>query len=193
MKKKFVMAVAAVAMAAVVGVSAFAADGVAVPSITGGDANTNFSAPSAADASETTKKAYETVTAAKAENPTITVVEQVAAVIEVTDTTKQNAEAMKQATDIVSNAATVVGAENTSGVVIRAIGDVKSEGGQATLNVAGMDENEKAVVMYLDKNGNWQTLEAHVENGKLVFKLPYSTSVVLLTKNKAKAQAVAVR
>lgn len=47
MKKKFVMAVAAVAMAAVVGVSAFAATGVTVPSITGGsDTASTIVAPS---------------------------------------------------------------------------------------------------------------------------------------------------
>lgn len=186
MKKKFVVAVAAVAMAAVMSVSAFAADGVTVPSISGGDANTNISTPADANASESTKKAYEAVTATKAKDTTSTVVDQVAAVIEVTDTSKQSAEAMKQATDIVNNAATVVGAEDTKGVTIRTVADVKVTGGEATLNVAGMDEGEKAVVMYLDKNGNWQTLEAKVVNGKLVFKLPYSTSIMLLTKNKAR-------
>jgi len=185
MKKKFVMAVAAVAMAAVMSVSAFAADGVAVASISGADANTNFSTPAAADASDTTKTVYETVTAAKAEDSTITVVEQVAAIIDVTDTSKQSAEAMEQATAIVNNAATVVGAEDVTGVTIRTIGDVKVSGGKAALNVAGMTENEKAVVMYLDKNGVWQTAAAQVVNGQLVFNLPYSTTIVLLTKKAA--------
>ena len=62
MKKKFVMAVAAVAMAAVVGVSAFAATGVTVPSITGGsDTASTIVAPSSDDASETTKMVYKTI------------------------------------------------------------------------------------------------------------------------------------
>ena len=62
MKKKFVMAVAAVAMAAVVGVSAFAATGVTVPSITGGsDTASTIVAPSSDDASETTKVVYKTI------------------------------------------------------------------------------------------------------------------------------------
>lgn len=67
MKKKFVMAVAAVAMAAVVGVSAFAATGVTVPSITGGsDTASTIVAPSSDDASETTKMVYKTIVSTEA-------------------------------------------------------------------------------------------------------------------------------
>ena len=69
MKKKFVMAVAAVAMAAVVGVSAFAATGVTVPSITGGsDTASTIVAPSSDDASETTKMVYKTIVSTEGHN-----------------------------------------------------------------------------------------------------------------------------
>ena len=63
MKKKFVVAVAAVVMAAVMSVSAFAADGVTVPSISGGStgsASEIFVPQSNAEASATANAAYNT-------------------------------------------------------------------------------------------------------------------------------------
>lgn len=60
MKKKFVVAVAAVVMAAVMSVSAFAADDVKVPSITGdatGPASEIFVPQSSAEASATANAA----------------------------------------------------------------------------------------------------------------------------------------
>ena len=64
MKKKFVVAVAAVVMAAVMSVSAFAADDVKVPSITGdatGPASEIFVPQSNAEASATANAAYNTL------------------------------------------------------------------------------------------------------------------------------------
>ena len=64
MKKKFVVAVAAVVMAAVMSVSAFAADDVKVPSITGdatGPASEIFVPQSSAEASATANAAYNTL------------------------------------------------------------------------------------------------------------------------------------
>ena len=64
MKKKFVVAVAAVVMAAVMSVSAFAADGVTVSSITGdatGPASEIFVPQSSAEASATANAAYNTL------------------------------------------------------------------------------------------------------------------------------------
>ena len=175
MKKKFVMAVAAVAMAAVMSVSAFAADGVTVASITGND-GTTFVTPSSASASEETKKAYEAIATTKG-----TTEEKLAAAL-VSTSTEGSAE---QAAAILNDAATVVGAETVADVTIRTVGDVVVENNTATLSVAGVKDDEAVVVVYLDENGNWQTMVVIARNGQLVFRLPKSTTVMVLTKKAA--------
>ena len=176
MRKKFVMAVAAVAMAAVMSVSAFAADGVTVASITGND-GTTFVTPSSASASEETKKAYEAIATTKG-----TTEEKLAAAL-VSTSAESSAE---QAAAILNDAATVVGAETVADVTIRTVGDViVSENNTATLSVAGIKDGEAVVVVYLDENGNWQTMKVIARNGQLVFRLSKSTTVMVLTKKAA--------
>lgn len=175
MRKKFVMAVAAVAMAAVMSVSAFAADGVTVASITGND-GTTFVTPSSATVSEETKKAYEAIATTEG-----TTEEKLAAAL-VSTSAEGSAE---QAAAILNNAATVVGAETVADVTIRTVGDVVVENNTASLSVAGVKDGEAVVVVYLDENGNWQTMKVIARNGQLVFHLSKSTTVMLLTKKAA--------
>ena len=176
MKKKFVMAVAAVAMAAVMSVSAFAADGVTVASISGND-GTTFVTPSSASASEETKKVYEAIA-----TTTGTTEEKLAAALESVSATSS----AEQATAILSNAATAVGAESVAEVTIRTVGDViVSENNVATLSVAGVKDGESVVIVYLDANGNWQTMLVVAQNGQLVFHLAKSTTVMVLAKKAA--------
>ncbi len=175
MRKKFVMAVAAVAMAAVMSVSAFAADGVMVASITGND-GTTFVTPSSATVSEETKKAYEAIATTEG-----TTEEKLAAAL-VSTSDEGSAE---QAAAILNNAATVVGAETVANVTIRTVGDVVVENNTASLSVAGVKNGEAVVVVYLDENGNWQTMMVIARNGRLVFHLSKSTTVMLLTKKAA--------
>ena len=69
---------------------------------------------------------------------------------------------------------------------IRTVGDVVvSENNTATLSVAGVKDGEAVVVVYLDENGNWQTMKVIARNGQLVFRLPKSTTVMVLTKKAA--------
>lgn len=160
MKKKFVMAVAAVAMAAVVGVSAFAATGVTVPSITGGsDSSSSIVAPSSDDASETIVS-----TEGNTE-------EKLAAVV---------------GEKTAAQAVAVAGVETVEDLSIRAVGDVKvdSKTGEVAVTVTGMEDGDTAVVLYQDANGNWVAIKAVVVNGKLTFKMPKSGTIILLT-NKA--------
>ena len=176
MRKKFVMAVAAVAMAAVMSVSAFAADGVTVASITGND-GTAFVTPSSASASEETKKAYEAIATTEG-----TTEEKLAAAL-VSTSAEGSAE---QAAAILNDAASVVGAETVADVTIRTVGDViVSENNTATLSVAGVKDGEAVVVVYLDENGNWQTMKVIAQNGRLVFRLSKSTTVMVLAKKAA--------
>lgn len=175
MRKKFVMAVAAVAMAAVMSISAFAADGVKVASITGND-GTTFVTPSSASASEETRKAYEAIATTEG-----TTEEKLAAAL-VSTSAEGSAE---QAAAILNNAATVVGAETVADVTIRTVGDVIVENNTATLSVAGVKDGEAVVVVYLDENGNWQTMMVIAQNGRLVFHLSKSTTVMVLTKKAA--------
>ena len=159
MKKKFVMAVAAVAMATVVGVSAFAATGVTVPSITGGsDTASTIVAPSSDDASETTKVVYKTIVS-----------------------TEGNTEEKLAA--VVAQAAAVAGVETVEDLSIRAVGDVNvdSKTGEVAVTVTGMEDGDTAVVLYQDANGNWVAIKAVVVNGKLTFKMPKSGTIILLT------------
>lgn len=168
MKKKFVMAVAAVAMAAVVGVSAFAATGTAYASITGDAATgTSFVAPSSEQASETTKQVYETIVATEG-----TTEEKLAAVV---------------SQEKVAEAVATAGVQSAEDLTIRAVGDVtvSAETGEVAMTVAGLKEGDTAVVMYQDANGNWVPVQAVVINGKLVFKLPKSGTIILLTKKAA--------
>ena len=167
MKKKFVMAVAAVAMAAIVGVSAFAAEGATIPSITGdASTGTSFVAPSSDNASATTKQVYETIVATEG-----TTEQKLAAVV---------------SQEKVAEAVATAGVQSAEDLTIRAVGDVTvSETGEVSMNVAGLKEGETAVVMYKDANGNWVPVQAVVVNGKLVFKLPKSGTIILLTKKAA--------
>ena len=152
MKKKFVMAVAAVAMAAVVGVSAFAATGVTVPSITGGsDTASTIVAPSSDDASETTKMVYKTIVSTEGNTE-----EKLAAVAGV-----------ETVEDLSIRA---VGDVN-----------VDSKTGEVAVTVTGMEDGDTAVVLYQDANGNWVAIKAVVVNGKLTFKMPKSGTIILLT------------
>lgn len=174
MKKKFVMAVAAVAMVAVVGVSAFAATGVTVPSITGGSDSSSSSddtasiivPPSSDDASETTKVVYETIVSTEGNTE-----EKLATVV---------------GEKTVAQAVAVAGVETVEDLSIRAVGDVKvnSKTGEVAVIVTGMENGDTAVVLYRDANGNWVVIKAVVVNGKLTFKMPKSGTIILLT-NKA--------
>jgi len=172
MKKKFVMAVAAVAMAAVVGVSAFAATGVTVPSITGGsDTASTIVAPSSDDASETTKMVYKTIVSTEGNTE-----EKLAAVV--------GEETVAQAGAVGGGgAAAVAGVETVEDLSIRAVGDVNvdSKTGEVAVTVTGMEDGDTAVVLYQDANGNWVAIKAVVVNGKLTFKMPKSGTIILLT------------
>ena len=166
MKKKFVMAVAAVAMAAVVGVSAFAATGVTVPSITGGsDTASTIVAPSSDDASETTKVVYKTIVSTEGNTE-----EKLAAVV---------------GEETVAQAAAVAGVETVEDLSIRAVGDVNVDSKKGlefpVVFVTGMEDGDTAVVLYQDANGNWVAIKAVVVNGKLTFKMPKSGTIILLT------------
>ena len=161
MKKKFVVAVAAVVMAAVMSVSAFAADGVTVPSISGGStgsASEIFVPQSNAEASATANAAYNTLAPAEGS---------------VAD--KLTALAGSKAT---ADAAAAAGVKSANDLSVRAVGDVKV-GGEVSVSVNGI--GNAAVIMYLDSNGNWVVTTARVENGRVIFTLPYATTVVILS------------
>ncbi len=161
MKKKFVVAVAAVVMAAVMSVSAFAADGVTVPSITGdstGSASEIFIPQSHANASATAIAAYNTLVSTEGG---------------VAD--KLTALAGSKAT---ADAAAAAGVKSANDLSIRAVGDVLVEG-EVSVSVNGI--GNVAVIMYLDSNGNWVVTTARVVNGRVIFSLPYPTTVVILS------------
>lgn len=161
MKKKFVVAVAAVMMAAVMSVSAFAADGVTVPSISGGStgsASEIFVPQSNAEASATANAAYNTLASTEGG---------------VAD--KLTALAGSKAT---ADAAAAAGVKSANDLSVRAVGDVKV-GGEVSVSVNGI--GNAAVIMYLDSNGNWVVTTARVENGRVIFTLPYATTVVILS------------
>ena len=61
---------------------------------------------------------------------------------------------------------------------VRAVGDVKVAG---EVSVSVKEIGNVAVVMYLDSNGNWVVTTARVENGSVIFSLPYPTTVVILS------------
>ena len=161
MKKKFVVAVAAVVMAAVMSVSAFAADGMTVPSITGdstGSASEIFVPQSHANASATAIAAYNTLVSTKGG---------------VAD--KLTALAGSKAT---ADAAAAAGVKSANDLSIRAVGDVLVSG-EVSISIEGI--GNVAVIMYLDSNGNWVVTTARVENGRVIFSLPYPTTVVILS------------
>ena len=161
MKKKFVVAVAAVVMAAVMSVSAFAADGVTVSSITGdatGPASEIFVPQSNTEASATANAAYNTIASTDGG---------------VAD--KLTALAGSKAT---ADAAAAAGVKSANDLSVRAIGDVKVEG-EVSVSVNGI--GNVAVVMYLDSNGNWVVTTARVVNGRVIFSLPYPTTIVILS------------
>ena len=157
MKKKFVVAVAAVVMAAVMSVSAFAADDVKVPSITG-DASEIFVPQSNAEASATANAAYNTLASTEGS---------------VAD--KLTALAGGKAT---ADAAAAAGVKSANDLSVRAIGDVLVEG-EVSVSVNGI--GNVAVIMYLDSNGNWVVTTARVVNGRVIFSVPYPTTVVILS------------
>lgn len=161
MKKKFVVAVAAVVMAAVMSVSAFAADGMTVPSITGdstGSASEIFIPQSHANASATAIAAYNTLVSTKGG---------------VAD--KLTALAGSKAT---ADAAAAAGVKSANDLSIRAVGDVLVSG-EVSISIEGI--GNVAVIMYLDSNGNWVVTTARVVNGRVIFSLPYPTTVVILS------------
>ena len=161
MKKKFVVAVAAVVMAAVMSVSAFAADGMTVPSITGdstGSASEIFIPQSHANASATAIAAYNTLVSTKGG---------------VAD--KLTALAGSKAT---ADAAAAAGVKSANDLSIRAVGDVLVSG-EVSVCIEGI--GNVAVIMYLDSNGNWVVTTARVVNGCVIFSLPYPTTIVILS------------
>lgn len=161
MKKKFVVAVAAVVMAAVMSVSAFAADGVTVPSITGdstGSASEIFIPQSHANASATAIAAYNTLVSTEGG---------------VAD--KLTALAGSKAT---ADAAAAAGVKSANDLSIRAVGDVLVSG-EVSISIEGI--GNVAVIMYLDSNGNWVVTTARVVNGRVIFSVPYPTTVVILS------------
>ena len=161
MKKKFVVAVAAVVMAAVMSVSAFAADGMTVPSITGdstGSASEIFIPQSHANASATAIAAYNTLVSTEGG---------------VAD--KLTALAGSKAT---ADAAAAAGVKSANDLSIRAVGDVLVSG-EVSVSIEGI--GNVAVIMYLDSNGNWVVTTARVVNGRVIFSVPYPTTVVILS------------
>ena len=159
MKKKFVVAVAAVVMAAVMSVSAFAANDVKVPSITGdatGPASEIFVPQSSAEASATANAAYNTLASTEG-----SVADKLTALA-----------GSKATTDAAA------GVKSANDLSVRAIGDVKVEG-EVSVSVNGI--GNVAVIMYLDSNGNWVVTTARVENGRVIFSLPYPTTIVILS------------
>lgn len=161
MKKKFVVAVVAVVMAAVMSVSAFAVSGVTVPSITGdatGSASEIFIPHSHPDASATAIAAYNTLVSAEGG---------------VAD--KLTALAGSKAT---ADAAAAAGVKSANDLSIRAVGDVLVSG-EVSISIKGI--GNVAVIMYLDSNGNWGVTTARVVNGRVIFSLPYPTTIVILS------------
>lgn len=161
MKKKFVVAVAAVVMAAVMSVSAFAADGVTVPSISGdstGSASEIFVPQSHADASATANAAYNTLVSTEG---------GVADKLTVLAGSKATADA-----------AAAAGVKSANDLSVRAVGDVLVSG-EASISIEGI--GNAAVIMYLDRNGNWVVTTARVVNGSVIFSLPYPTTIVILS------------
>lgn len=161
MKKKFVVAVAAVVMAAVMSVSAFAADDVKVPSITGdatGSSSEIFIPHSHPDASATAIAAYNTLVSTEGG---------------VAD--KLTALAGSKAT---ADAAAAAGVKSANDLSIRAVGDVLVSG-EVSISIKGI--GNVAVIMYLDSNGNWGVTTARVVNGRVIFSLPYPTTIVILS------------
>ena len=157
MKKKFVVAVAAVVMAAVMSVSAFAADGVTVSSITGdatGPASEIFVPQSNTEASATANAAYNTIAS--------------------TD----GGVADRAGSKATADAAAAAGVKSANDLSIRAIGDVLVSG-EASISIEGI--GSVAVIMYLDSNGNWVVTNARVVNGSVIFSLPYPTTIVILS------------
>lgn len=161
MKKKFVVAVAAVVMAAVMSVSAFAANGVTVSSPSGdstGSASEIFVPQSHANASATAIAAYNTLASAEGG---------------VAD--KLTALAGSKAT---ADAAAAAGVKSANDLSIRAVGDVLVSG-EVSISIKGI--GNVAVIMYLDSNGNWVVTTARVVNGCVIFSLPYPTTIVILS------------
>lgn len=161
MKKKFVVVVAAVVMAAVMSVSAFAVSGVTVPSITGdatGSASEIFIPHSHPDASATAIAAYNTLVSTEGG---------------VAD--KLTALAGSKAT---ADAAAAAGVKSANDLSIRAVGDVLVSG-EVSVSIKGI--GNVAVIMYLDSNGNWVVTTARVVNGRVIFSLPYPTTIVILS------------
>lgn len=161
MKKKFVVAVAAVVMAAVMSVSAFAADGVTVPSISGdstGSASEIFVPQSNAEASATANAAYNTLVSTEG---------GVADKLTVLAGSKATADA-----------AAAAGVKSANDLSIRAIGDVLVSS-EVSISIEGI--GNVAVIMYLDSNGNWVVTTARVVNGRVIFSLPYPTTIVILS------------
>lgn len=161
MKKKFVVAVVAVVMAAVMSVSAFAVSGVTVPSITGdatGSGSEIFIPHSHPDASATAIAAYNTLVSTEGG---------------VAD--KLTALAGSKAT---ADAAAAAGVKSANDLSIRAVGDVLVSG-EVSISIKGI--GNVAVIMYLDSNGNWVVTTARVVNGSVVFSLPYPTTIVILS------------
>ena len=153
MKKKFVVAVAAVVMAAVMSVSAFAADDVKVPSITG-----DATGPASEIFVPQSNAAYNTLASTEGS---------------VAD--KLTALAGGKAT---ADAAAAAGVKSANDLSVRAIGDVLVEG-EVSVSVNGI--GNVAVIMYLDSNGNWVVTTARVVNGRVIFSVPYPTTVVILS------------
>lgn len=173
MSKKIVMAVVALAMAAVVGVSAFAAEGTYVPSITGGDDSTVYTPQD--QGSLEAQQTYQTLVADK----DATMEEKLAAVIN-----------DDNAAETISGVAANAGVASVEELTVRAVGDVHLAEGttKVTLKVAGMAEGEVAVIMYKDANGNWVSTRGVVQNGVLTFNLPRSSTIIILTKRKVNKQ-----
>lgn len=162
MRKKIVMAVAAVAMAAVVSVSAFAAD--AVPSVRGGDENTTFIAAGQASTSETAQAALNAV--------------------QTTDGTVEQKLTAATSAEAVAEAVQTAGVESANALTVRKVGDVSTKDGSASLYIEGVTENTTVVVMYY-ANGVWHTVKATYNGSRVNFQLPISGNVPIMVLTKA--------
>jgi len=157
MRKKIVMAVAALAMAAVVSVSAFAAD--AVPSVRGGDENTTFIAAGQTSSSAVAQAALNA--------------------IQTTEGTVEQKLTAATSAEAVAEAVSTAGVANANAFTVRKVGDISTKDGDASLYIEGTTSSMTIVVMYYT-NGVWHSVKATYSNGHVNFHLPVSGTVPII-------------
>ena len=163
MRKKILVAAAAVAMAAVVSLSAFAAESVSLSSPTSSGIGTSFVSGSKKTSTEEAQDVYTELTSGEG-----TLEEKLTEIVG-EETLK---EVMKD-----------LGVDDANKLAARAAGDVVGDVSSIDLNVDGAKNGEYAVILYRDSKGKWLKARVAVANGRIQFSLPYETTIILLTKN----------